>query len=169
MEIELEQAIAQSAVEPVVANGVLSTAEAASGSTFAEKLIVGVYAFIGTSFLALLGIALKRRNKEQGTEDVVWGTANATIQRLQSELAALQKETDLVRTQRNEFEAAATRAENNSKIASEAAARASEAALRNEADLIKLRAGWEKSQRYIHILRTALAQHNLEIPVEPVA
>lgn len=167
MEIEQEGAIG--AEQAAIPGGASVTAEAHSSTTFAEKLIVGVYAFIGTAFLALIGIALKRRNREQGTEDVVWGTANQTIARLQAELVALQKESDIIRSQRNEFEAAATRAENNSKIASDAAMRASEAASRNEADLINLRHNWEKSQRYIFILRTKLAENNLEIPPEPLA
>ena len=164
MQVEVEDAIGSPEAIP---GGAAVTADAGTMLSFAEKVTIAVLGTLGTGFLTMMGIALRRRNKEQGTEDVVWGTASETIKRLQTELDALRKETDVVRQQRNEFEAAATRAENNSKIASDAAARASEAATRNEADLINLRHNWEKSQRYIHILRTTLAKNNLDIPPEP--
>ena len=165
MQVEVEDAIGST--NESIPGGAAITAEAGAGMSFSEKVTVAVLGTLGTGFLTMMGMALKRRNKEQGTEDVVWGTANETIKRLQAELELMRKESDTMRTQRNEFEAAATRAENNSKIASDAAARASEAAQRNEADLINLRHNWEKSQRYIHILRSTLAQNNLDIPPEP--
>lgn len=164
MQVEVEDAIGS--IDPMP-GGAAVTAEAGAGMTFAEKVTLAVISAMCSLLVGLGGYFLKRKRGEQVTEDSVWGTATATIARLQGELEALRKESELVRVQRNEFEASATRAENNSKIAAEAAMRASEAAQRNEAELIDLRHSWERAQRYIHILRSALSTNNLPIPPEP--
>ena len=135
--------------------------------TFAEKVTTAVLSLLGTMTVTMLGLALKRKKQAQGTEDAAWGISTETLQRQQMQIEALQKELDTVRTQRNEFEAASIRAEANSRAAAEAAQRAADLATRNEAELANAQHNWEKAQRYIRILRTALVNAGLDVPPEP--
>lgn len=138
-----------------------------AGMTVLEKMVTGLLAIMSTAFLVTLGIAVRRKNKEQGAEDFVWAMSNKTIERLNNEVEALSKENALVRGQKNQFETAAAQAQARAEIASQAAELASRAALANVTELARLRRNWEKLRSYTHELRSQMADSQMEIPPEP--
>lgn len=145
---------------PAVASG-------GGSMSYAEKVTTALLSGAGTLGVILMGIALRRKREASGVEDAAWVISKQTIERLQAQFDQTQKELDLVRSQRNEFESASIRAEANSRNAADAAALASNMASRNEIELSKLQANWEKAQRYIRILRSTLATAGIDIPPEP--
>jgi hypothetical protein len=134
-----------------------------------DKVTLGMLAIVSSAFTVLLAWALKRRSKENNAEDWAWSANQTTIKRLEQELLAARTENDGLRSQRNEYDAGLTRAKAECEIASNAARAAREALERVTTDYDNLRHGWEKSQRYVYILRAKLAENNIEIPLEPVA
>lgn len=130
-----------------------------------------LWSALGATFITTVGglgaIWLKRKRPKAGAEDAVYEVNRATIEDQRAQIAALQKENDALRTSRNEFEAAATRAITNHQIAAEAAETARGALLRTQSDMSDLREKWERAQRYIYALRAELARHNIPLPPEP--
>lgn len=161
-EIESE-ALGGSSSSPVGAGG------SSERMTFAEKVTGAMITLLTSAFLLVLGIALRNKRHAGGVEDASWGLATETMNRQETQIKSLQKELDLVRSQRNEFEAAALRSEANSKMAAEMAARAAELASRNEAELINVHKTVEKLQKYVRILRTKLIVEGIEVPPEPAS
>lgn len=139
------------------------------GSSFQDKVTMGVIAIFGTSFATLLAWVIKRRSKENNAEDWAWSANQKTIKRLETELEQSRKENDTLRQQRNEFDAAVAKSHAELEIARNAARTAADALARNTTDVEHLRRSWERAQRYIFILRSKLAEHNIEIPAEPTA
>lgn len=135
--------------------------------TFAEKVTGAMITLLTSAFLLTLGIALRNKRHAGGVEDASWGLATETMKRQEVQIKSLQKELDLVRSQRNEFEAAALRSEANSKMAAEMAQRAADLASRNEAELMNAHKTVEKLQKYVRILRTKLIVEGIEVPPEP--
>ena len=156
-----------------VENEALGSASAApahvAGSSFQDKVTMGVIAILGTSFATLLAWVIKRRSKENNAEDWAWSANQKTIKRLEEELTQSRKENDALRTQRNEFDAAVAKSHAELEIARNAARAAADALARNTTDIEHLRRNWERAQRYIFILRSKLAEHNIDIPAEPTA
>lgn len=149
-------------------SGPVVGADVPSSMSFNEKVTTAVLGTMGTVLLVTLGVALRRKNKEQGAEDVAWGVSKKTIERLEKQLSIATAENDTLRQQRNEFEAAAKRSETNAKIAADAATTAQAAAAANVTELNQLRTNWLKAQRYIFLLKHKLAENNIPIPPEPV-
>lgn len=139
----------------------------AGAMTTMEKLVTGLLGLLSTSFLIILAVAIRRKNKEQGTEDFVWVMSNKTIERLNKEVEALQKENTLIRGQKNQFESAAAQAQARADIASQAADVARAAAVANMEEMNRLRRNWEKLLAYTHVLRSEMAKNNVSIPPEP--
>ncbi|QIN95193.1 hypothetical protein DLP3_030 [Stenotrophomonas phage vB_SmaS_DLP_3] len=143
------------------------TGAGASAMTTMEKLVTGLLGLLSTSFLIILAVAIRRKNKEQGTEDFVWVMSNRTIERLNKEVEALQKENTLIRGQKNQFESAAAQAQARADIASQAAEVARAAAVANVEEMNRLRRNWDKLLAYTHVLRMEMVKNNVQIPPEP--
>lgn len=135
--------------------------------TVLEKMVAALLALFSTAFLIVLGVAVRRKSKEQGAEDFVWSMSNKTIERLNNEVEALLRENALIRQQKNQFETVASQSQARAEIARQAAEVASKAALANVNELNRLRRNWEKLRAYTHLLRSTLAENNVEIPPEP--
>ena len=141
--------------------------DTASSMTLMEKLVVGLLSLMSTSFLVILGVAIRRKNKEQGAEDLVWAMTNKTIERLNNEVNVLKEENKLVTSQKNQFEVAVQHTQARAELANRAAEVASKAASESVTELQALRRNWIKVQSYIFQLKEQLAKNNIEIPPEP--
>ena len=141
--------------------------DTASSMTLMEKLVVGLLSLMSTSFLVILGVAIRRKNKEQGAEDLVWVMTNKTIERLNNEVNVLKEEINLVTSQKNQFEVAVQHAQARAELANRAAEVASKAASDSVTELQLLRKNWIKVQAYLFLLKETLAKNNIEIPAEP--
>lgn len=152
---------------PMISPDMGPLANGESPVTWAQ-LVASIIGTLITVVGGWMAIILKRKRPKTGAEDAVYEINRATIEDQRAQITALQKENDTLRTSRNEFEAAATRAETNHKIASEAAQTAKDALLRTQSDIAALHDKWEKAQRYIYTLRAELVRHNIPVPPEPV-
>ena len=152
--------------------------QATTAATESSSMVKDLLVYIGGPVLGIIsllfGLALKRKQAENATEDTVYHVSAQTIARLTLEvkdrdarITQLMADITTLSHQRNEADMYASRATVAAEIAEDSAKRASAAAQEARNEVTLMRAARMRDHSYIKLLRLTLMAAGAAFPPEP--